>query len=122
MSVQVELFLVRSSASSSSLITDFHNFGRRPAQRTRTPHSCIWSRRRRKTSRLKPIKKRTSSGERFQFSVEKAYAETYLTPISIAPATTSKSAATPASCPPVRGRPRALAQRPRSEERRVGRE
>ena len=33
------------------------------------------SRRRRMTSRLKPMRKRTSSGERFQFSVEKAYAE-----------------------------------------------
>ena len=45
---------------------------RRPAQRTRTPMACISSRRRRITSRLKPIRKRTSSGERRQFSVEKA--------------------------------------------------
>jgi hypothetical protein len=54
------------------LITDFHNRGARPAHRTRTPSSCISSRRRRMTSRLKPIRKRTSSGERDQFSVEKA--------------------------------------------------
>jgi hypothetical protein len=32
------------------------------------------SRRRRITSRLNPMRKRTSSGERFQFSVENAYA------------------------------------------------
>ena len=44
----------------------------RPAHRTRTPHSLSWSRRRCSTSRLKPIRKRTSSGERFQFSVENA--------------------------------------------------
>ena len=35
---------------------------RRPTQRIRTPHSCSWSRRRRMTSRLKPMRKRTSSG------------------------------------------------------------
>ena len=34
-----------------------------------------WSRRRRITSRLKPISQRTSSGERLQFSVENAYAD-----------------------------------------------
>ena len=39
------------------------------------PRSCISSRRRRTTSRLKPIRNFTSSGERVQFSVEKAYAE-----------------------------------------------
>ena len=44
----------------------------RPAQRTRTPIASSSSRRRRITSRLKPIRKLTSSGERFQFSVEKA--------------------------------------------------
>ena len=56
-------------------MTLFHSRGRRPAQRTRTPIACISSRRRRMTSRLKPMRKRTSSGERFQFSVEKAYAD-----------------------------------------------
>jgi hypothetical protein len=54
------------------LTTDLHSLGARPAQRTRTPSSCISSRRRRITSRLKPIKNRTSSGLRDQFSVEKA--------------------------------------------------
>ncbi len=48
---------------------------RRPAQRTRTPIEWSWSRRRRITSRLKPMRKRTSSGDRFQFSVENAYAD-----------------------------------------------
>jgi hypothetical protein len=54
-------------------------------------------RRRRSTSRLNPMRKRTSSGERFQFSVENAYAEMCFTPISMAPATTSSSDASPAS-------------------------
>ena len=75
---------VSSSATWSSRITDFHSRGARPAQRTRTPSSCISSRRRRITSRLKPIRNFTSSGERDQFSVEKAYAEIAFTPISIA--------------------------------------
>ena len=44
------------------LITLRHSRGRRPAQRTRTPSACISSPRRRMTSRLKPIRKRTSSG------------------------------------------------------------
>ena len=64
------------------------------------------------TSRLKPMRKRTSSGDRRQFSVENAYADRCVTPTSMAPATTSSSDASPASCPFVRGRPRALAQRP----------
>ena len=63
---------VSSSARSSSAMTLPHSFGRRPTQRTRTPISLSWSRRRRITSRLNPIRKRTSSGERFQFSVENA--------------------------------------------------
>ena len=58
------MFRVSSSATWSSRITDFHSRGARPAQRTRTPSSCISSRRRRITSRLKPIRNRTSSGER----------------------------------------------------------
>src|SRR5450631_2872467 len=106
------LWQVISCATSSSLITDSHRRGRRPIHRTRTPQSLRMSRRRRITSRLNPIRKRTSSGERFQFSVEKAYAETFLTPISMAPATTSSNEASPASWPLVRGRPRAFAQRP----------
>ena len=65
----MELALVISSAVSSSSITDFHNRLRLPAQRTRTPSSFISSRLRRMTSRLKPIRNFTSSGERFQFSV-----------------------------------------------------
>src|SRR5450631_3635257 len=106
------LWQVISCATSSSLITDSHRRGRRPIHRTRTPQSLRMSRRRRITSRLNPIRKRTSSGERFQFSVEKAYAERFLTPISMAPATTSSRDASPASWPLVRGRPRAFAQRP----------
>ena len=64
------------------------------------------------TSRLKPIRKRTSSGERVQFSVEKAYAETPSRRSRSRPSTTSSSAASPASWPSVRGSPRALAHRP----------
>ena len=94
------------------MITDFHRRGARPAQRTFTPSSCISSRRRRITSRLKPIRNFTSSGERLQFSVEKAYAEIAFTPISIAPSTTSNSELSPCSCPLVRASPRSLAQRP----------
>ena len=78
-------------------MTERHSRGRRPAQRTRTPHEFIRSRRRRSTSRLKPMRKRTSSGDRDQFSVENAYAETYSTPTSMAPATTSSSDASPAA-------------------------
>src|SRR5450759_635872 len=95
-----------------SVIPERHSRGRRPAQRTRTPQSFIVSRCRCSTARLKPIRKRTSSGERFQFSVENAYAEMCVTPISMAPATTSSSAASPAACPAVRGRPPALDKRP----------
>jgi len=71
-SVSTLLRRVNSSASSSSAMTERHSFGRRPAHRTRTPSSCISSRRRRMTSRLNPMRNRTSSGERFQFSVENA--------------------------------------------------
>ncbi len=73
-SVSVRLPRVISSAERSSSITLFHSRPGRPAQRTRTPIACSSSRRRRITSRLKPMRKRTSSGERFQFSVENAYA------------------------------------------------
>ncbi len=58
------------------------------------------------------MRKRTSSGERDQFSVENAYAETAFTPISMAPSTTSKSECSPRSWPAVRGRPRSFAHRP----------
>ena len=37
-------------------MTEPHSRGRRPTQRIRTPHSCSWSRRRRMTSRLKPMR------------------------------------------------------------------
>ena len=103
---------VFSSAISSSRITLRHSRGRRPAQRTRTPIACISSTRRRITSRLKPIRKRTSSGLRFQFSVENAYADSQRTPMSMQPRATSISDASPRRCPSIRGRPRALAQRP----------
>ena len=76
------------------------------------PSSSISSRRRRMTSRLKFIRKRTSSGERFQFSVEKAYRERFLTPISRQPLSTSSTTPSPTLWPSVRGRPRSLAQRP----------
>ena len=56
-------------------MTERHSRGRRPAQRMRTPIAASSSRRRRMTSLLKPIRNRTSSGERRQFSVENAYAE-----------------------------------------------
>src|SRR5690349_9387187 len=111
-SVSTSLSLVSSSATWSSLITERHSRGARPSHRTRTPSSCISSRRRRMTSRLKPIRNRTSSGERVQFSVEKAYADTAFTPISMAPSTTSNSECSPRSGPAVRGRPRCLAHRP----------
>ena len=93
-------------------MTDFHSFGRRPAHRIRTPRASSWSRRRWMTSRLKPMSQRTSSGERFQFSVENAYAERYGIPISMAPSMTSKRANSPLACPSVRLRPRCLAHRP----------
>src|SRR5689334_22291811 len=64
------------------------------------------------TSLLNPMRKRTSSGERRQFSVENAYADTVDTPTSIAPCNTSINDASPARCPSVRGRPRACAHRP----------
>ncbi len=71
-SVTASLSLVCSSATWSSWTTLFHSFGIRPAQRTRTPIASISSRRRWMTSRLKFIRNFTSSGERFQFSVENA--------------------------------------------------
>ena len=52
--------------------TDFHSRGSRPTQLTRTPQSrrsSVWAR---STVRVKPMRKRTSAGERRQFSVEKA--------------------------------------------------
>ena len=58
------------------------------------------------------MRKRTSSGERFQFSVENAYADTHRTPSSMAPSTTSNSELSPSSWPAVRGSPRSCAQRP----------
>ncbi|GAA1578382.1 hypothetical protein GCM10009742_22910 [Kribbella karoonensis] len=91
--------MVRSCAYSSSSITLFHNRGRRPDHTTRTPIASSSSRRRWMTSRLNPIRNRTSSGERAQFSVEKAYAEMYFTPISIPPLITSSRLASPALCP-----------------------
>src|SRR4051794_27171811 len=112
LSVSTSLPRVSSSATWSSRTTDFHRRGTQPDHVTRTPISCISSRLRRITSRLKPIRNRTSSGERVQFSVENAYAEIAPTPISMAPSTTSNSAASPISWPLVRGSPRALAQRP----------
>lgn len=69
--VMTSLLLVISSATANSLMTLRHSRGREPTHRIRTPSFRV-SRRRRTTSRLKPIRKRTSSGERFQFSVEKA--------------------------------------------------
>ncbi|CFS35279.1 Uncharacterised protein [Mycobacterium tuberculosis] len=70
--VMTSLLLVISSATANSLMTLRHSRGREPTHRIRTPSFFRVSRRRRTTSRLKPIRKRTSSGERFQFSVEKA--------------------------------------------------
>lgn len=93
-------------------MTDFHNRGRRPDHTTRTPIASSSSRRRWITSRLNPIRNRTSSGDRAQFSVENAYAEMYFTPISIPPLMTSSNEASPALCPSVRGSPRCLAHRP----------
>ena len=49
-----------------------HILGREPTQRMFTPIASRFSRLRRTTSRLKPIRKRTSSVLRFQFSVENA--------------------------------------------------
>ncbi|SIJ27772.1 Uncharacterised protein [Mycobacteroides abscessus subsp. abscessus] len=69
------LCLVISAAVSSSSMTERHRRPRLPAQTMRTPSALSSSRRRRMTSRLNPMRKRTSSGERFQFSVENAYAD-----------------------------------------------
>jgi len=71
-SVHVLFPAVYSSASSSSRITEPQSLGRRPDQRIRTPQSSSWLRCLRSTSLLNPIRKRTSSGDRRQFSVEKA--------------------------------------------------
>jgi hypothetical protein len=71
-SVIASFLTVCAWATWSSCTTDFHIFGMRPTHRMRMPSSSISSRRRRMTSRLKFIRKRTSSGDRFQFSVEKA--------------------------------------------------
>src|SRR6478752_3558510 len=84
----------------------------RPTQRMRMPSSSISSRRRRMTSRLKFMRNFTSSGERFQFSVENAYSERFLTPISMQPLRTSMTTPSPTLWPSVRGSPRSLAQRP----------
>ncbi len=83
------------SAMSNSLMTLRHIRGREPTQRIRTPMSLRFSRRRRTTSRLKPIRNRTSSVLRFQFSVENAYTVRCLTPISMAPHVMSISTASP---------------------------
>lgn len=90
------LSFVMSSAIASSLITLRHRRGRDPTHRILTPIAFRFTRRIRTTSRLKPIRKRTSSGERFQFSVEKAYRLSHLIPISIAPQTMSMTTASPA--------------------------
>ncbi len=58
------------------------------------------------------MRKRTSSGLRFQFSVENAYTLRCFTPIWMAPATTSSSADSPALWPSIRVRPLPFAQRP----------
>ena len=110
--VSLVFFAVNLSHSSRDSITDFHSFGRRPAHRIRTPKSFISSFRRLMTSLLNCMRKRTSSGERRQFSVENAYAESQPTPNSSEPYTQSINEASPASCPAVRGNPRSLAQRP----------
>lgn len=110
--VSRSLSLVCSWATWSSLATDFHSLGIRPTQRTRMPSASSWSRVLRMKSRLKFIRKRTSSGERFQFSVENAYREMAPTPASIAPCSTSSTRSAPILCPSVRGNPRSLAQRP----------
>ncbi len=100
------------SAMSNSLMTLLHMRGREPTQRIRTPISLRFSRRRRTTSRLKPIRKRTSSVLRFQFSVENAYTVRCLMPISMAPQVMSMSTASPILWPSVRPSPRWVAQRP----------
>ena len=61
-----------SSASRSSLMTLPHRRCSRPIHTIRTPQEFRVSRWRRSTEREKPMRKRTSSGERFQFSVENA--------------------------------------------------
>src|SRR5207245_95955 len=53
----------------------------------------------------------TSSGGRFQFSVEKAYTASESTPRSIAASTVRRSAFVPARCPAAMGRPRLRAHR-----------
>ncbi len=71
-----------------------------------------FSRRRRTTSRLKPIRKRTSSVLRFQFSVENAYTLRCLMPSSMAPHVMSIRTASPILWPSVRPSPRWVAHRP----------
>ena len=112
-SVRPVLFLVSSSATSSSSMTLPHSFGRRPHHTTRTFLACSSSRWRRSTSRVKFMRKWTSEGLRFQFSVENAYAESHSTPPSSMHASTaSMSFSSPTLWPSVRFRPRCCAQRP----------
>jgi hypothetical protein len=70
--VNLSLSRVSCSAYSSSPITLRHNRG--PPSRPPDADAISWnsSRRRWIVSRLKFIRNRTSSGERFQFSVENA--------------------------------------------------
>src|SRR3990172_12934 len=85
---------------------------RSPRKRPLTPNSCNSSRRRVSRSSLKPMRNSTSSAGRFQFSVEKVNTVSHSIPRPRAPWTTSNNASSPAACPAVRGRPRAVAQRP----------
>src|ERR1700754_2005096 len=106
------LCLVRSAATSSSLITLRHSRGRRPAQRTRTPSASSSSVRWRVASRERPIRTRPPSGLRRQFSVENAYSDSHRTPSSMHPRATSTTPASPRLCPSIRVSPRWFAHRP----------
>ena len=57
------------------------------------------------------IRSSTSSGGRFQFSVENAYTASESTPRSIAASTVRRNAFVPARCPAAIGSPRLRAQR-----------
>src|SRR2546423_764179 len=83
----------------------------RPMNRVRTPCLTRSGSSRSIVSVKISIRSSTSSGGRFQFSVEKAYTASESTPRSIAASTVRRRAFVPARCPAAIGRPRLRAQR-----------
>src|SRR5574337_1050260 len=85
---------------------------RSPMKRRRTPWPCSSSTSLSSARRNRPIRALTSSCGRCQFSLEKANRVNTRTPSRRQASTTSRTALRPALWPKLRGRCRALAQRP----------